>query len=689
MPAGILVTVMKFPFVCTSGGLRDGWVANLVFTLKLNRFKLAGALCCLASVTQAQINSWIKPGSGNWEEPAWSLGALPGPSQSIQITNAGWKSVAIGAGTTQNYPQTLSVNSVSVLSPENTVNSLLLNYAGLQVPLTVNAMTIGSNSTLNVLNSALRLNGPGGLSIGGQVTQDAGAQVTGNQIDLGYVGPGIYNLADGTLSVNHVWLGPPYDGVFNQTGGNNSSGIVHLESGGQYHFYGGAFSSQVYFSGGGPFYQHGGNLDVDLALWQGSYVLENGAHYGALTIPITDGYAIANGNSSALQTGGTNVGSISLGNFGSGTYTLSNGIALAPTISVGYYGNLVQSGGWLGATGQISITGQQVNRDNFAGGHVILNSGTMESSGIYISTGRLDQNGGTNLIHGALTYNSSAFNYCVINGGLLAATSATLSPAWEGGLYLNGGQLLITNDLTVLGYGDLFWEGFKMSGGVLSVSNIIVNNQAIFTRIGGTINQSGRFTLSGGTITAGAGLQQFGPLLIGSSGGVTNSVIRFPPNAAEVRFQDSSDEPWSSGATVTIENWQGAPFSSTGHRLIFGTNAGALTTQQLNRILFHNPPGISPGYYPATILSTGEVIPNTLPPTGRIQPTMALTREPDLTMRLTVRGSVGDSYSIEVSSNLTTWVAWTNQVASNGTITVVDTDATNHFVRFYRALLLP
>jgi hypothetical protein len=557
--------------------------------------------------------------------------------------------------------------------------------------LTVNALTISSNSTMSVLNSALKLNGPNGsgMSIGGQFTQDAGAQVTGNQLDLGYIGPGVYSLADGSLNVGHVWIGGPYNGVFNQTGGNNSSGIVHLEAGGQYHFYGGTFSSVVYFSGGGPFVQHSGTLNDDLTLWQGSYILESGVHNGALTIPINDSYAFANGNASVLQTGGTNSGAINLGTYGYGTYTLSNGVVITPGISANYFGTLIQSGGSLSTTGQISVTGAQVNRDNFAGGTVVLNAGSMDSAGVYISTGAFTQNGGTNRINGSLSYGPAAFNYYRLNGGLLTADNASLLPAWQGGLYLNGGVLVVTNELSVFGYGDPLWDGFQMSGGVLNVSNLVINSQAAFARVAGTINQSGLLTLVNGKITAGSGVQQFGSLQLGSVVGATNSSIYFPTNAADVIMRNSSARTWSADARLIIENWQGAPFSSTGHRLIFGSNSAALTTQQLNQIIFHDPPGISPGYYSATILADGEVIPNALPPTGRISPTMSAAIQPDRTMRITVRGEAGDSYSIETSSNLSAWATWTNQVAVNGTVTVVDTDSTNHVQRFYRALLLP
>jgi hypothetical protein len=364
-------------------------------------------------------------------------------------------------------------------------------------------------------------------------------------------------------------------------------------------------------------------------------------------------------------------------------------VAISPGVSVSYYGQLIQGGGSLSTTGMVSVTGAQVDRDTFAGGEVTLNAGSMDSGGVYINTGRFSQNGGTNRVHGALAYGPAAFNYYTLNGGLLTADSASIMPAWEGGLYLNGGLLVVTNELSVVSYGNLFWDGFKMTGGELNVSNLVINSRATFTRVAGAINQSGLLKLINGRIVAGSGVQQFGPLRLASNGGATNSVIYFPSNAADVIMGDSSAQAWASDAILTIENWQGAPFSSSGHRLIFGSNAEALTAEQLNHILFHDPPGIAQGYYSATILANGEVIPDTLPPTGRISPRMALERQADRTMRLTVRGEVGDSYSIEVSSNLTAWNAWTNQVAVNGTVTVVDTDATNHVQRFYRALLLP
>ena len=42
--------------------------------------------------------------------------------------------------------------------------------------------------------------------------------------------------------------------------------------------------------------------------------------------------------------------------------------------------------------------------------------------------------------------------------------------------------------------------------------------------------------------------------------------------------------------------------------MIVGSSSSALTAQQLRQIQFHNPAGAS-GFFPATILSTGEIVP--------------------------------------------------------------------------------
>src|SRR5438270_101394 len=108
---------------------------------------LAVALFCAAGGLKGQgiqANAWTKPVSGYWEEPYWSLGSLPSTNQAILLTNAGWKALAIGPSTSQNYPGTLNVGSIFVSSPPSSFNLLLLNYAGYQAPITANVLTLNS-----------------------------------------------------------------------------------------------------------------------------------------------------------------------------------------------------------------------------------------------------------------------------------------------------------------------------------------------------------------------------------------------------------------------------------------------------------------------------------------------------------------------------------------------------------------
>src|SRR5206468_5806418 len=95
-------------------------------------------------------NSWTKPTSGYWEEPFWSLGVLPDATQSVLFTNAGWKALAIGAATAQNFPQSMSVQSLEVGSPVDSYNTLLMNWSGFERPLQTTSLIVGSNRSVVV-----------------------------------------------------------------------------------------------------------------------------------------------------------------------------------------------------------------------------------------------------------------------------------------------------------------------------------------------------------------------------------------------------------------------------------------------------------------------------------------------------------------------------------------------------------
>jgi hypothetical protein len=637
----------------------------------------------------AELNSWTKPTSGNWEEPQWSLGVLPGADQSIMITNQGWKAVAIGPNAALNFPQSLNVSSVTVASPTNSFNTLLLNYAGLQTPLTVNSLTVASNSALTMFSSALRLNGPTGvgMSVGGEFNQSDSSVVTGNQLDIGYIGPGVYNFDSGLLAVGHIWVGGQYGGIFNHHGGANDGGIVHLESGGIYNLLGGEFSPDDVYFNGGTFRQRGARLH-GLTIFQGVYLLENGVNEGDLLIPISAGGCGACGSASVVQSGGTNFGNIRVGTFGPGSYGLSNGLFVGGMF-IDARGSYQQSGGVQVATNTVVINEDWVARQTFGWGSYAL-SGGMASAPEMLLEGTYTQAGGTNILGGDLTMSATHASFSQ-SGGTFRANNANIYPSWVGGFSQSAGTLIVTNQLWVCGTDSFFsWRGLSVSGGQLIVSNIALCRGVKFSISQQTVTQSGLLILGTGKLIPGTGSHQFGSLKLDAESSWTNSFLTLTQGAPSVvRFRASSAVPWTNTATLTIEDWEGSVFGGGTHQIIFGNDANALTSQQLSQIYFRDPLGLSPGLYGATILSSGEIVPNSLPPTGREPPTIRITRQSDLTMRVTVLGEAGSDYAIEISTNLVNWNSWTNFVATNGTFSVIDGAVSNDPHKFYRAFLRP
>src|SRR6516164_5540367 len=109
------------------------------------------------------LNDWTNPVSAHWESSSWSLGVLPASNQTVTITNAGYKAVDIDSATVSGYPDSLTVSNLTVSAPTNGLGTLLLNYAGTAAPLRVlNGCTIGTNGTLDNLESSFEVGGTNG-----------------------------------------------------------------------------------------------------------------------------------------------------------------------------------------------------------------------------------------------------------------------------------------------------------------------------------------------------------------------------------------------------------------------------------------------------------------------------------------------------------------------------------------------
>ena len=173
------------------------------------------AFCIHSSVfANSVFNAWTNPASGDWQDPNWSLGVLPGPGQSIMLTNQGWKAIAIRQSTEQSFPATLNVDSVTVSGNTDSFNVLVLNYAGLNTPLKVlNNCLIGTNGTIANYYSSFEVDG--GLRVeapaaevpsGGSFTQVGGLTVVNGPF---FLRSGMCNATNGNLTLGEVTIGEP------------------------------------------------------------------------------------------------------------------------------------------------------------------------------------------------------------------------------------------------------------------------------------------------------------------------------------------------------------------------------------------------------------------------------------------------------------------------------------------------
>jgi hypothetical protein len=252
----------------------------------------------LTRFSSAQTNSWTSPTSGNWEDASWSLGAPPGPGQTILFTNAGWKALSIGQNTANNFPQTLTVDSITISSPTNSLNTLLLNFAGVGSPLVANSITLNTNSVITMHSSALEVHS--NMSIGGTFNQNDFSGVSAANLTVGDIGPAAYTMSNGTLAVTNLETigGSNYPAVFDQEGGYHLATPLVLKPGGELDLRGGQLGGDIQIEQG-ILVQSGGDLAPTNFSDHGFYTLMDG------TLEAPNGLAVA-GNGSVSQWGGTN-----------------------------------------------------------------------------------------------------------------------------------------------------------------------------------------------------------------------------------------------------------------------------------------------------------------------------------------------------------------------------------------------
>jgi len=572
----------------------------------------------------ADTNSWTKPDNGFWEEQAyWSLGMLPDATQDVLFDNAGLKALAIGPQTAQNFPQSMSVQSLRVGAPVDSFNTLLMAFSGFEQPLQTGSLTVDPNGAVVMQGSSLHV-------LQGGLPYEADLFILGNfsqgdfsQVDVDgrlRVNSGGYFLTNGTLTVNFLledW------GKFVQYGGANNSGSLHVEESGEYDLYEGEVQGFLRVSDHGSFFQQAGNVtaDVDVGFDYsgGLYVLNGGTLTGQMTVPS------ARGSGAVQQSGGTNFAvSLTIGNgsrFGGwGSYVLSNGVvAVSSSTTLRALGTFDQWDGAHSIASNLVMRGSDLGAlGGIAPAVYTLRNGTLSAMSLSMWIASFDQEGGSNLISGdmvtgpPLASNGGRYTSLYrLNGGVLSASNVTLIGSLQGGNFLDnggfdqtGGTNVITGDLLITGTSANF-QGYTLTGGSLSVNNISISNGATCHHSGGVINHSGVVTLAGGNWQARPGEQTLGLMRLASGDSSEISSIDFPDSPSVLRLANSRDEAWSPTANLYVNNWHGSTSGGGETRLFFGSKANGLTPEQLALIKFSLPGGL----YPARRLSTGEVVP--------------------------------------------------------------------------------
>jgi hypothetical protein len=613
---------------------------------------LKGVLLCVAGLivptgyAQDSTNSWTKPTSGLWEEPFWSSGRLPGPAQQIGITNAGSKTVEIGPSTTANFSNTLSVFALNIDSPLESVNQLVLNNAGTNVPLDVLFLTVGTNASLASYASAVKAYD---LDIYGSALVAESSSLAVTRIRLW----GNLVLSNSNSRIGFFPVHP--NGLVTHFSGSSELNNTVLDGGSIFMLQGGDVSMRELFlkypvgsgsdygtkvSGVATFLQHGGDLSTDLIRFgtpNSSHRGEFFLHRGSLRSPRLEFM-----NGAFTQTGGTNTaGTIEMPSYNWGLearYTLVAGSLVSDSLTVGAHGwnwpndrnlgHFVQSGGLhdagsISLNGYITHAGRSMDQMAIHTGSYSLSNGMLRSRGLSVRGG-FTQSGGTNLAVALGVYDGGIY---VLSDGELATSNTFVcgfragaySCSGSGGITQRGGRHLIENGLSVGTYG-----GYRLEEGLLVAPSITVNAHASMWCTLGVISNSGTFTMAGGAFTPGNGPHRLGQLELAENHqeitplpcrAPTNSlVLNGSTNANDVRFADSSDVSWS--GAIKIIGWA----SDSSQRLFFGTNAEGLAETQLLKVIFVNPAGWRPGEYAARILDTGEVVP-------AMRPLLGMTRD--------------------------------------------------------------
>jgi hypothetical protein len=311
--------------------------------------------------------------------------------------------------------------------------------------------------------------------------------------------------------------------------------------------------------------------------WGPGTAVYNGASSSGGYYTLNEG-TLALGNDTALSTGRLEVGDqtganiVTLKSADSTAHTLANYLSLKATnFNIGSGGNLTFSGPI------------NVNSNALPARMIAVSNSVTTFSGVLTNTCGLTKTGPGTLVFGGTTANTygsgTANGYTTVSAGIL--------------------KLSKTAGVTAIANGSLIIN----SGGTLQL---------------GAANQIGDavpMTLAGGTFQTAGFSEQLGTLTL-----TANSVIDLGTGASVLKFAASGGVGWTASTTLTVTNWNGSITGGGADQVIFGASSSGLAPGQIALVSFASPAGFPAGTYAATILSTGEIVPQSVPPTITLQP---------------------------------------------------------------------
>ena len=285
--------------------------------------------------------------------------------------------------------------------------------------------------------------------------------------------------------------------------------------------------------------------------------------------------------------------------------------------------------------------GGTVIYDATAGGQTVM-SGTYNNltlsntSGTQTASGALTVNGALTLASGGtlnmVTYQMLGTLSSVSNSGTIRTQNTSNPPlpngkTWGSSVKFDGaGQTISSgtyNDLTLeasgtktMSSGTTVNGNFSISGTsaisatpsstfTISGSNTIGANATFTLGASNILNDAGALIFNGGTFSSNTSCysETMGTLAL-----TLNTTLTLGTSTSHtLNFAASNGVSWTPAKILTINGWQGSYNGTAGTRgrIYFGSNASALTSDQLEQIRFYN----GTNYYTATLLSSGELVP--------------------------------------------------------------------------------